>query len=140
MTECLIVLASAFSAAWVGLNDRLRGQIPLAQTRLVEFFEWFGDLAIFCGRLARTAFVPPYEGRELVRQLEEVGTRSLPLVALAGAATGVSFPSNCATALRASRPRLCFQPSSSFPSLKKAARSSPDWWLVVAWQPASAPN
>jgi phospholipid/cholesterol/gamma-HCH transport system permease protein len=56
---------------------------------LVSFFEWFGELGIFCARLARTAFVPPYEGRELVRQLDAVGSQSLLLVALAGAATGV---------------------------------------------------
>jgi len=60
----------------------------LAKT-LVAFFEWFGELGFFTGRLIRTAFVPPYEGRELVRQLEAIGSRSLPLVALAGAATGV---------------------------------------------------
>ena len=54
----------------------------------IKFFEWFGDLAIFCGRLARSAFVPPYEGREFIRQLDELGAKSMPLVALAGAATG----------------------------------------------------
>jgi phospholipid/cholesterol/gamma-HCH transport system permease protein len=52
-------------------------------------FAWFGELAIFCWRLARVAFVPPWEGRELVRQMDAIGSKSLPLVALAGAATGV---------------------------------------------------
>ena len=56
---------------------------------LVRFFEWFGDLGMFCARLARSAFRPPFELRELVHQLDEVGSRSAPLVALAGAATGV---------------------------------------------------
>src|ERR1700676_1525006 len=56
---------------------------------LVKFFEWFGEFGGFCARLARTAFVPPYERQEFVRQLDEVGARSLLLVALAGAATGV---------------------------------------------------
>ena len=56
---------------------------------LVTFFEWFGDLGIFCGRLARSAYRPPYEGREFIRQLDELGSKSMPLVALAGAATGV---------------------------------------------------
>jgi phospholipid/cholesterol/gamma-HCH transport system permease protein len=32
---------------------------------------------------------PPYEGRELLRQMDEIGSKSLPLVALAGAAIGV---------------------------------------------------
>src|SRR5215472_2063743 len=56
---------------------------------LVEFFEWFGNLALFCGRLIRSAVTPPYEIREFVHQFDELGSKSLPLVALAGAATGV---------------------------------------------------
>ena len=35
------------------------------------------------------ALTPPYEWRELIRQLDEVGSKSFPLVALAGAAMGV---------------------------------------------------
>jgi phospholipid/cholesterol/gamma-HCH transport system permease protein len=56
---------------------------------LVEFFEWFGHLALFCGRLIRSAVTPPYEIREFVHQFDELGSKSLPLVALAGAATGI---------------------------------------------------
>ena len=56
---------------------------------MIAFFEWIGDLGIFSGRLARVAFIPPHEGRELLRQLEAVGPKSFMLVALAGAATGV---------------------------------------------------
>ena len=56
---------------------------------LVQFFEWFGELGGFCGRLVRSAFLPPYEGREFLRQLDEIGSKSMFLVALAGAATGV---------------------------------------------------
>ena len=41
--------------------------------------------------MARAAIAPPYEREEFVRQLSEVGTRSLLLVSLAGAATGVVF-------------------------------------------------
>ena len=52
------------------------------------FLEWFGSLAIFAWNVARAACTPPYEWRELVRQLDEVGSKSLPLVALAGAAIG----------------------------------------------------
>jgi phospholipid/cholesterol/gamma-HCH transport system permease protein len=53
------------------------------------FFEWFGELCIFCSRLLQASFSRPFEGRELVRQMDAVGSKSLPLVALAGAATGV---------------------------------------------------
>ena len=59
------------------------------QTGLAGFFGWFGELTIFCWRLARVAFLPPWEGRELIRQMDAIGSKSLPLVALAGAATGV---------------------------------------------------
>jgi phospholipid/cholesterol/gamma-HCH transport system permease protein len=54
-----------------------------------SFFEWFGEFGIFCGRVFRAALLPPYEGRELVRQLDEVGSKSVLLVSLAGAAIGV---------------------------------------------------
>jgi len=56
---------------------------------LVRFFEWFGDLGFFCFQLVRAVFLPPYEAREFAHQLDELGSKSLPLVALAGAATGV---------------------------------------------------
>jgi len=55
----------------------------------VSIFEWFGELGLFCARLCRAALTPPYEIREFIRQCDEIGSKSLPLVALAGAATGV---------------------------------------------------
>jgi phospholipid/cholesterol/gamma-HCH transport system permease protein len=62
------------------------GILPVPVTR---FFEWFGELGDFFFQMVRTIFLPPYEGREFARQLDELGSKSLPLVALAGAATGV---------------------------------------------------
>jgi phospholipid/cholesterol/gamma-HCH transport system permease protein len=53
-----------------------------------DSFEWFGNLGIFFWQMLRAAVTPPYEWRELLRQLDEVGSKSLPLVALAGAAIG----------------------------------------------------
>jgi len=58
-------------------------------TQCNEFFEWFGGLGIFFWQVLKAAVTPPYEGRELIRQLDEVGSKSMPLVALAGAAIGV---------------------------------------------------
>ena len=63
--------------------------VELVKGFLGPFFEWFGELGIFCGRLVRAALTPPYEGRELIRQIDEVGSKSLLLVSLAGAAIGV---------------------------------------------------
>src|SRR3977135_2145467 len=55
---------------------------------LMSFFEWFGALGEFCVRFVKAAVTPPYEGKELLRQMDEIGAKSLPLVALAGAAIG----------------------------------------------------
>src|SRR5881392_3350494 len=54
-----------------------------------SFFEWFGEFGFFWARLIRSALAPPYEMRELIRQMDEVGSKSFVLVALAGAAIGV---------------------------------------------------
>jgi phospholipid/cholesterol/gamma-HCH transport system permease protein len=56
---------------------------------LLAMVEWFGDLGLFCVRVAQAIFSRPFEGAEFLRQLDAVGAKSLPLVALAGAATGV---------------------------------------------------
>jgi phospholipid/cholesterol/gamma-HCH transport system permease protein len=55
------------------------------------FFEWFGEIGIFAWQVFKALVTPPYEWRELIRQLDEVGSKSLPLVALAGASVGVVF-------------------------------------------------
>jgi phospholipid/cholesterol/gamma-HCH transport system permease protein len=54
-----------------------------------SFFEWFGEIGYFCGRVFRAALKPPYELRELFRQMDEIGAKSASLVLLAGAAMGV---------------------------------------------------
>jgi phospholipid/cholesterol/gamma-HCH transport system permease protein len=59
------------------------------KSSIVAGFEWFGELAMFCARVARAMVTPPFEWGELVRQCDEIGSKSLPLVALAGGATGV---------------------------------------------------
>lgn len=61
-----------------------------APAKLAEgFFEWFGNLGIFSWQVLKAAVTPTYEWRELVRQLDEIGSKSLPLVVMAGAAIGV---------------------------------------------------
>ena len=51
--------------------------------------EWLGDLGIFCWQVARTLLTRPFEWAEFLRQLDAIGAKSLPLVSLAGGATGV---------------------------------------------------
>src|SRR5271156_4808156 len=55
---------------------------------LTSFFEWFGNLGIFCARLGKSVFSRPFEFKEFLRQLDSIGSKSLPLVALAGAGPG----------------------------------------------------
>jgi phospholipid/cholesterol/gamma-HCH transport system permease protein len=50
---------------------------------------WIGDASIFGARAIRDAFRPPYEFREIARQLYDVGWRSMPLVATSGFAVGI---------------------------------------------------
>jgi len=50
--------------------------------------EWFGDLGSFSWKVVSAAVARPFEVREIIRQLDEIGSKSLPLVALAGAAVG----------------------------------------------------
>jgi phospholipid/cholesterol/gamma-HCH transport system permease protein len=64
---------------------------PTARLRpnfLVGMLEWFGEFGVFVWQVLRAAVKPPFEFGEFVRQLDEIGSRSLPLVMLAGAATG----------------------------------------------------
>jgi len=76
------VLATAFSVAWLAPGVRASHPWPVARAMLVSFFEWFGELGLFCSRLVRAALAPPYEGREFVRQMDAVGSQSLPLARL----------------------------------------------------------
>ena len=66
-----------------------RAALSSAPALLGGFFDWFGNLGIFTWQVARAAVTPPYEGREFIRQLDDIGSKSLPLVALAGSAIGV---------------------------------------------------
>jgi phospholipid/cholesterol/gamma-HCH transport system permease protein len=80
MTDVTSAVTANGEAAslWTGAAGALR-----------SVFEWFGEIAEFCGHMARAAITRPFEFGELVRQMDSIGSMSLPLVALAGAATGV---------------------------------------------------
>lgn len=56
---------------------------------VVKLLEWFGDFGKFCWQVAGTLFKWPFESAEFLRQLDAIGSKSLPLVVLAGGATGV---------------------------------------------------
>ena len=85
MYLAIFIVATAASGTLVSRPLRIR----LLKNLFISVFEWFGELGIFCMRLLRASLAPPYEFRELLRQCDEIGSKSLPLIALAGAATGV---------------------------------------------------
>jgi phospholipid/cholesterol/gamma-HCH transport system permease protein len=71
--------------ATTGASHRSQPDLPY----LTEFVEWFGELGLFFWQFAKSLFSPSFEGGEFLRQLDSIGSKSLPLVALSGAATGV---------------------------------------------------
>ena len=48
-----------------------------------------GDLSLFAFKAARELVIPPFEVRETLRQLQELGVRSAPLIGISGLAVGV---------------------------------------------------
>jgi len=56
---------------------------------ILGILEWFGELGIFVWQVICAAVSPPYQWAEFVRQLDEIGSKSVPLVVLAGSAIGV---------------------------------------------------
>jgi phospholipid/cholesterol/gamma-HCH transport system permease protein len=56
---------------------------------LARFLAWCGTVTLFAARAIVEAARPPYEFRETLRQLYELGVRSVPLIAVAGLAVGV---------------------------------------------------
>ncbi|MGH9775697.1 MAG: MlaE family ABC transporter permease [Candidatus Acidiferrales bacterium] len=79
-------MATSTAADFKGTRDTSPSALAAA---FAPFFEWFGDLGSFCFQLLRATFSPPFEAAEFAHQLDELGSKSLPLVAFAGAATGV---------------------------------------------------
>lgn len=82
----ILIAAAAVAEPLAG---GIRDQADSARSLFISLFEWFGELGAFCARLARSAVRPPYEVGEFIRQCDAIGSKSLPLVTLAGAAIGV---------------------------------------------------
>jgi len=79
--------------------------------KLTRMFITLYDVYQFVIRFFKEAFVPPYEGRELVRQCYDIGYRSLLLISTTGFITGMVFT-------KQSRPSLSeFGATSWLPSL-----------------------
>ena len=64
-----------------------------------NFFEGVGRFTRFAGTVVLDVFRPPIEWEQLWQQLGQIGSRSLPLVAAAGLATGVVMSLHSRTSL-----------------------------------------
>jgi phospholipid/cholesterol/gamma-HCH transport system permease protein len=60
-----------------------------AGSAIVGPLVWFGGLSVFGARALRDAFRPTLEAGEIVRQMFDIGWRSLPLIAASGFAIGI---------------------------------------------------
>jgi phospholipid/cholesterol/gamma-HCH transport system permease protein len=84
-----IILAATLSALPAEAGRGSSTAILALTSSVLSVVEWFGQFGIFCKRVLKATFSAPFEGREFLRQLDNIGSQSLPLVALAGAAIGV---------------------------------------------------
>jgi phospholipid/cholesterol/gamma-HCH transport system permease protein len=69
--------------------DRVKSGIVSVRDLSLGALNWFGGIAEFFASLLKAAVKPPYEWKELLRQMDEIGAKSLPLVLLAGGAIGI---------------------------------------------------
>jgi len=60
----------SFSAAAEPTASLLRSTTNSFWSLINLFFEWFGDLGLFLWQVMRVAVRRPFEGRELLRQLD----------------------------------------------------------------------
>jgi hypothetical protein len=81
----MFIFATAISGTLVG------SRLGILHPDICRFHSSSGSgiWVLFCWRLLRSVLTPPCEFREFLRQCDEIGSKSLPLVALAGVATGV---------------------------------------------------
>lgn len=88
------------------LNDEVK-----PPGRIFRMFITLYDVFQFMGRFFKEGFMPPYEGKELMKQCYDIGYRSLALISLTGFITGIVFT-------KQSRPSLAeFGATSWLPSL-----------------------
>jgi phospholipid/cholesterol/gamma-HCH transport system permease protein len=64
-----------------------------------RYLDFIGDVGLFALRAARRVLVPPFEFQMILRQIEEAGWKSLPLVLSSGLALGLVLAFHTRTSL-----------------------------------------
>ncbi|PSR54648.1 ABC transporter permease [Adhaeribacter arboris] len=59
--------------------------------RMDRLFLELNSIYQFIARFFREVFLPPYEGKEIIKQCFEIGVKSLPLISLTGFIIGIVF-------------------------------------------------
>lgn len=86
-------------------------QIPKSFGWFIRMFLTLYDVYLFILRFFKEGFLPPYEGKELIKQCYSIGLKTLPLISVTGFITGIVFT-------KQSRPSLAeFGATSWLPSL-----------------------
>ena len=92
-------------------SNQKPGRKAFLTRRIDAFLTGLYNATKFILRFFKEVFVPPYEGKEVIRQCYEIGYKSLPLITLTGFITGFVFT-------KQSRPSLSeFGATSWLPSL-----------------------
>lgn len=80
----------SYSALRRHMNDFVDGVVDLFLGPLFTFIEQLGVLAIFTSKAMRAFFVRPYRWADLIQQMEFVGNKSVLIIMLTGAFTGMA--------------------------------------------------
>lgn len=72
------------------VKEENRGKHLLSK-RLDRIFGELYNIHAFIMRFFKELFLPPYEGKEIIKQCYEVGVKSLPLISLTGFIIGIVF-------------------------------------------------
>jgi phospholipid/cholesterol/gamma-HCH transport system permease protein len=75
----------------INRDDLKKPRRYVLSKRLDRLFLELVNIHAFLVRVLKEAVMPPYEGKEIVKQFFEVGVRSLPLISLTGFIIGIVF-------------------------------------------------
>lgn len=70
------------------MSEVKKKELTLIEKSILNFFQSAGDFSRFCFRFFTHVFVPPYEGVEVKKHMDELGVKTLPIVSVTGIIIG----------------------------------------------------